>query len=90
MMMPGVGTKVTLVLDYGYARFHRGTVTGAHENITSLGTSAFTVMLVEPNSIHGGAHYLWSFDPRFVEGVGWARGWEGPAVDALRVAEALT
>ena len=31
----------------------------------------------------------YAFDPDFVEGVGWARGWEGPDVDALKVARAL-
>ena len=33
--------------------------------------------------------HLYSIDPGFIEGVGWARGWEGPAVDALKSVAAL-
>lgn len=32
---------------------------------------------------------LWELDPDFAEGVGWCRGWDGPAVDALKSAYAL-
>lgn len=87
MTLPAEGERVTVVISHGFRRFHHGTVLSPTELPDGR---AFTVKFEEPNMVDGDEIHLWSFDPAFVEGIGWARGWDGPAVDALKAVEALT
>lgn len=78
-------------------RFLRGRVDERGLVDTGDGLVGFTVVLEDfdgdPNT--GDArvmfHNIWCLDiERATEGLGWCRGWDGPAVEALKVAHALT
>jgi hypothetical protein len=96
-MMPEVGEKVTVVRRFGpfgpfltrQERCASGVVCGRLDGHWDPGMpmSGFSVEL---DAFDHEQINLWELDPDFVEGVGWARGWEGPEVDALVAAEALT
>ena len=88
MKLPEIGERVTVAIDFGFEKFHRGTVTAVAPDAL-YDAAAFSVHFEQPNLIDGENMHLWSFDPSSVEGVGWCRGWEGPAVEALKVAGAL-
>jgi len=75
--MPLEGERVTVAIKYG---IHRG---WARSPVELLGSRAFTVVFQTPNLVDGGETHLWSFDPAFVEGVGWARGWDTEDARAL-------
>ena len=94
------GERVTVVrpsLIDDPARFLRGRVDERGLVDTGDGLAGFTVVLEDfdgdPRS--GDArvmfHNIWCLDiERATEGLGWCRGWSGPAVEALKVAHALT
>lgn len=82
--LPSVGERVT-VADVTSHRVGRGRVLSVFENvINGEECRAFTIALEGGGKIH-----MWSFAPDFVEGVGWARGWDGVAVAALAAVQAL-
>lgn len=95
--MPEVGEKVTVrvrwLASFPLPTFARGTVDGRLEQAFDpgdgqwKGMAGFSVKMA--SDAPSERVNLWEVDPDFVEGVGWARGWDGPAVEALRVAEAL-
>lgn len=93
-IVPGV--RVTVVRR-DPPRFLRGRVDERGLVDTGDGLVGFTVVLEDfdgdPKS--GDArvmfHNIWCLDTeRATEGLGWCRGWTGPAVEALKVAHALT
>lgn len=62
------------------------------------GTSGFTVKLegfdgmfpYNTGDPRAAIHNIWSLDvERATEGLGWCRGWKGPEVEALKVANAI-
>lgn len=90
------GERVTVVRR-DPVRFLRGRVDERGLVDTGDGLVGFTVELKDfdgdPNT--GDArvlfHNIWCLDiERATEGLGWCRGWSGPAVEALKVAHALT
>jgi hypothetical protein len=90
--MPEIGERVTVVVRNLVMRksyIVTGVVSGrlAGEWERGLSLEGFTVEL-DPGDPTTAVN-LWELDSEFVEGVGWARGWDGPAVEALKVAEAL-
>ena len=97
--MPEVGEKVTVALRWP-ARIVRATVSHVllPNGDTPLGGwSADPDGPIPPSqfgpdsdaAVHDGKINMWSIDPHADEGVGWCRGWDGPAVEALKAAEAL-
>lgn len=97
MNLPEIGELVTVRLNWSanfpLPKFMRGVVDGrldgADEKRTE-GMIGFSVKLLVGEPTEQEQVNLWELDPDSVEGVGWARGWNGPAVEALRVVEALT
>ena len=87
MNLPEVGERVTVVAHGGWfdrgQRVAHGVVDMTLQQKNTM--PGFSVLCPGGVKVN-----LWELDPAFVEGVGWCRGWDGPAVDALKVAEALT
>jgi hypothetical protein len=88
------GEQVTVVR-HQPTRFLRGRVDERGLVDTGDGLVGFTVELEDfyPHTGDSAArfHNIWCLDSeRATEGLGWCRGWSGPAVEALKVAHALT
>lgn len=93
MTLPEVGEKVTVVVrwlewKWGAHRVAPGVVKGRLLRDADRGVPMYGFS-VDVGDRDGSQINLWELDPDYQEGIGWARGWEGPAVEALKAAEAL-